>query len=125
MQVNVVQNADGAASVDFADETFSVDYNEALVHQVVTAYMGRHPTWNEVAEIAGRGARRRNEALASEGTRTGAGREYSQPDLARWWSDIRGKAQELRAEGESQDVSGRNAGDSFRTHSPGAACRGR
>ena len=39
MQVNVVQNADGAASVDLADETFSVDYNEALVHQVVTAYM--------------------------------------------------------------------------------------
>ena len=39
MQVNVAQNADGAASVDLADETFSVDYNEALVHQVVTAYM--------------------------------------------------------------------------------------
>ena len=39
MQVNVVQNAGGAASVDLADETFSVDYNEALVHQVVTAYM--------------------------------------------------------------------------------------
>ena len=39
MQVNVVHNADGAASVDLADETFSVDYNEALVHQVVTAYM--------------------------------------------------------------------------------------
>ena len=39
MQVDVVQNAGGAASVDLADETFSVDYNEALVHQVVTAYM--------------------------------------------------------------------------------------
>lgn len=39
MQVNVVHNADGAASVDLADETFSVGYNEALVHQVVTAYM--------------------------------------------------------------------------------------
>ena len=39
MQVNVAQNAGGAASVDLADETFSVDYNEALVHQVVTAYM--------------------------------------------------------------------------------------
>ena len=25
--------------MDLADETFSVDYNEALVHQVVTAYM--------------------------------------------------------------------------------------
>ena len=39
MQVNVVQNAGGAASVDLSDVTFSVDYNEALVHQVVTAYM--------------------------------------------------------------------------------------
>lgn len=39
MQVNVVQNADGAATVDLADEAFSADYNEALVHQVVTAYM--------------------------------------------------------------------------------------
>ena len=39
MQVDVAQNTDGAASVDLADETYSVDYNEALVHQVVTAYM--------------------------------------------------------------------------------------
>ena len=39
MQIDIVSDADGAGSVDLADHTFAVDYNEALVHQVVTAYM--------------------------------------------------------------------------------------
>ena len=41
MQVSVL-NSDGADSgkkLDLADATFDAGYNEALVHQVVTAYM--------------------------------------------------------------------------------------
>ena len=39
MQVNVVSGAEGTGSVDLADRTFAVEYNEALVHQVVSAYL--------------------------------------------------------------------------------------
>ena len=39
MQVDYLLEAGGTGSVDLADHTFSVDYNEPLVHQVVTAYM--------------------------------------------------------------------------------------
>jgi len=41
MQLNFVRSAGGTGSVDLADNTFAVDYNEALVHQVVVAYMAR------------------------------------------------------------------------------------
>ena len=39
MQVDVVSGAGDAGLVDLADRTFAVGYNEALVHQVVSAYM--------------------------------------------------------------------------------------
>ena len=39
MQVNVVSGAEGSGSVDLADRTFAADYNQALVHQVVSAYL--------------------------------------------------------------------------------------
>ena len=39
MQVDLVSGAGDAGSVDLADGTFAVDYNEPLVHQVVSAYM--------------------------------------------------------------------------------------
>ena len=39
MHVNVVSSSGDTGSVDLAERTFAADYNEALVHQVVTAYM--------------------------------------------------------------------------------------
>ena len=39
MQVELVSNAGDADSVDIADGTFAVEYNEPLVHQVVSAYL--------------------------------------------------------------------------------------
>ena len=39
MGVSPVANSDSAVSADLAGGVFAVDYNEALVHQVVTAYM--------------------------------------------------------------------------------------
>ena len=61
MQVNVVSGAGDTGSVDLADRTFAVDYNEALVHQVVSAYMagGRRGTKSRKsrAEVRGGGAK--------------------------------------------------------------------
>ena len=61
MQVNLVLDAGGAGSVDLADGTFAADYNEALVHQVVTAYLAgsRRGTKSQKsrAEVRGGGAK--------------------------------------------------------------------
>ena len=62
MQVDVVSSAGGdAGSVDLADRTFAVDYNQALVHQVVTAYLaGRRrgtKSGKTRAEVRGGGAK--------------------------------------------------------------------
>ena len=39
MRIDIISDVGDAGSVELADRTFAVDYNEALVHQVVTAYM--------------------------------------------------------------------------------------
>ena len=61
MQVDLVSDAGAAGSVDLADRAFAADYNEALVHQVVTAYMagGRRGTKarKSRAEVRGGGAK--------------------------------------------------------------------
>ena len=61
MRVNVVSDAADAGSVDLADRTFAGDYNEPLVHQVVTAYMAgsRRGTKSRKsrAEVRGGGAK--------------------------------------------------------------------
>ena len=61
MRVDVASDAADAGSVDLADRTFAADYNEPLVHQVVTAYMagGRRGTKarKSRAEVRGGGAK--------------------------------------------------------------------
>ena len=61
MRVDVVSGAADAGSVDLADRTFAAEYNEPLVHQVVTAYMarGRRGTKSgkSRAEVRGGGAK--------------------------------------------------------------------
>ena len=61
MRVDVASDAAAAGSVDLADRTFAADYNEPLVHQVVTAYMagGRRGTKarKSRAEVRGGGAK--------------------------------------------------------------------
>ena len=62
MRVEVVSGAGGSAgSVDLADATFAVDYNEALVHQVVSAYMAGSRRGSKSrksrAEVRGGGAK--------------------------------------------------------------------
>lgn len=61
MRVDVVSGVADAGSVDLADRTFAAEYNESLVHQVVTAYMakGRRGTKSgkSRAEVRGGGAK--------------------------------------------------------------------
>ena len=61
MQVDLVSDAGGAGSVDLADRAFAADYNEALVHQVVTAYMAGSRRGTKArksrAEVRGGGAK--------------------------------------------------------------------
>ena len=61
MRVEVVSGAGSAGSVDLADDTFAVDYNEALVHQVVSAYMAGSRRGSKSrksrAEVRGGGAK--------------------------------------------------------------------
>lgn len=61
MRVEVVSDAGDADSVELADATFAVDYNEALVHQVVSAYMAGSRLGNKSrksrAEVRGGGAK--------------------------------------------------------------------
>ena len=61
MQVDLVLDAGDADSVDLADCTFAVEYNEPLVHQVVSAYLaGRRrgtKSRKSRAEVRGGGAK--------------------------------------------------------------------
>ena len=61
MQVNVVSSAGDAGAMNLADRTFAVEFNEALVHQVVSAYMAgsRRGTKSRKsrAEVRGGGAK--------------------------------------------------------------------
>ena len=61
MRIDVVSGVADAGSVDLADRTFAAEYNESLVHQVVTAYMakGRRGTKSgkSRAEVRGGGAK--------------------------------------------------------------------
>ena len=61
MRVDVVSDAADAGSVELADRTFAADYNEPLVHQVVTAYMAGSRRGTKArksrAEVRGGGAK--------------------------------------------------------------------
>ena len=61
MQVNVVSSTGDAGAMNLADRTFAVEFNEALVHQVVSAYMAgsRRGTKSRKsrAEVRGGGAK--------------------------------------------------------------------
>ena len=61
MQVDLVSGAGDAGSVDLADGTFAVDYNEPLVHQVVSAYLAGSRRGTKArksrAEVRGGGAK--------------------------------------------------------------------
>lgn len=61
MQFTLVSETGGAGILDLDDSIFAVDYNEALVHQVVTAYMARSRRGTKGqksrAEVRGGGAK--------------------------------------------------------------------
>jgi large subunit ribosomal protein L4 len=88
---------------------FGRDYNEALVHQVVVAYMANARSGNRAQKGRAR-SRSRPQAVASEGYRPRACRYGVQPAVAWRRPDLPELARrELFAQGQSQDVSRRVA----------------
>jgi large subunit ribosomal protein L4 len=65
------------------------EYNEALVHQVVTAYRNAGRAGTKAPEVARRSAWRRQEAVEPEGHGPGPRRLDPQPDLGRRWPRVR------------------------------------
>ena len=61
MQIDLVSDTGEAGTIELADHTFAADYNEALVHQIVTAYMagGRSGTKAQKSRAEVRGGGRK------------------------------------------------------------------
>ena len=82
MQVNVVSSTGDGGSVNLADRTFSAEFNEALVHQVVSAYMARGRSGTKSrrsrAEVRGGGTK----PWRQKGLGRGAGWQYPKPNMA-------------------------------------------
>jgi large subunit ribosomal protein L4 len=76
-----LKNVSPVSEIQLSDEAFGRKYNEALVHQVVTAYMaaGRAGTKRQKSRAEVRGGGKK--ALEPEGHRPGACRLDSQPHL--------------------------------------------
>ena len=101
MKLKVVN---GGAELQVSDAAFGQKFNEALVHQVVTAYRNAGRAGTKAQKTARRSARRRPQAAAAEGHGPGARRLDPQPDLGRRRPRLRREAARLRAEGQPQDV---------------------
>jgi len=76
-------------SVEVSDINFSCEFNEPLVHQVVTAVSGPCPQWNCGAEESCTGQWRWCEALAAEGDWSCPRRNVTGSDLACRWCYVR------------------------------------
>ena len=94
-----------AATVAGSDALFARDYNEALIHQVVTAYQANARSGNRAAEGPRRRQQVAQEAVGAEGHRPRARGPGQQPAVARRRQDLPELARrELLAEGQPQDV---------------------
>src|ERR1700691_794152 len=87
----------GKPEMQVSDSAFGREFNEALVHQVVTTY-----------QAGGRGGTKAQKTRA-DGRGPGARRLEPQPHLGRGRPDIRGQAARLHPEGQPQDVPRRDA----------------
>jgi large subunit ribosomal protein L4 len=70
MKLKVMNAGKGAAEVEVAEATFGREYNEALVHQVVTAYLagGRAGTKRQLSKAEVRGGGRKPHAQKGTGS---------------------------------------------------------
>ena len=61
------QSGAAAGSIEVSEKAFGREFNEALVHQVVTAYMAAGRAGTKAQKTPRRSARRRQEAVEPEG----------------------------------------------------------
>jgi large subunit ribosomal protein L4 len=109
----------GKPEMQVSDAAFGREFNEALVHQVVTAYQaaGRAGTKAQKTRAEVRGGGRKPHAQKGTGqARAGSSRE---PHLGRRRPHLRGQAARFSPEGEPQDVPGRDALDALGAGAPG------
>ena len=76
----------GKAKVEVSEVTFGREFNEALVHQVVTAYMAGGRQGSSGTEDSFGSKRWWPQAVAAKGHGSRSFRYYPQPNLAQWWS---------------------------------------
>ena len=94
-----------AATVAGSDALFGRDYNEPLIHQLVTAYQANARKRHAQAEGPRRHQQVAQEAVGAEGHRPRARGPGQQPAVARRRQDLPELAgREFLAEGEPQDV---------------------
>ena len=100
----------GGKDIKVSESTFGRDFSEALVHQVVTAYLagGRAGTKAQKNRSAVRGGGRK--PFRQKGT--GACGDDPQSNLARWRQDLCGDPPGSLAESEQENVSRCDAGHS-------------
>ena len=103
----------GKAELQVSDAAFGREFNAALVHQVVTAYQaaGRAGTKAQKTRAEVRGGGRKPHA--QKGTGQARAGSKPKPHLGRRRPHFCGEAARLCAEGEPQDVSGRDALDAL------------
>ena len=95
MELSVVKPGNKAAgTVAVSEANFAREYNEALVHQVVTAYLSGARQGTRAQKDAFRGRRRRQEALATKGHRTRPRGHDPFTDLAIRRRDLAAKPQD-------------------------------
>ena len=87
--LKLVSKGATGAGLEVSDKTFGRDFNEALVHQVVTAYMnaGRAGTKRQKSKAEVRGGGRKPHS--PEGRRPRPCGQHPQPDLGRRRSRLR------------------------------------
>ena len=73
------------ASVNASDVVFGREFNEELVHQVVTAYMANARTANRAQKGRSEIAKSTRKPFASKGYGSCACRYGIQPVVAWWW----------------------------------------
>ncbi len=82
----------GSGTVDVAESAFGVEYNEPLVHQVVTAFLAGARAGTKAQKKSFAGIRWRRQTVATERHWPRSRRNHSQPDLGWRWPHVCSKA---------------------------------
>ena len=102
MELSVVKPGAGdAGTVSVSDSTFAREYNESLVHQVVTSFLAGARQGTRAQKSRSDGA----QALETEGYWPCTSRHHPLANLAFWWRDVCRFTSGSFAQSEQENVS--------------------